>query len=430
MSKVSSKATAGYFALAGLVAAAGMFTAFLFVEPPPPSKFVLATGSEVGAYFRFGTGYARELGAKGLSLDVRSSAGSVENLDLLKDPASGVDLAIIQGGIIDTPVPGLVALASLFREPVWLFYRGEIRKRLTEFAGSRIAVGAEGSGTRALALRLLDANEVTAANAELLALASADSLEALLGGEIAAGFFVSAPESAVIQRLLQSDELRLFSFERAGAYAQRLPFLSSVVLHEGAIDFARNLPSRDVTLIAPAATLAAREDFHPALVAPVLEAVTAVHRAGNIFDRAGEFPAGDYLDLPLEDSARRFLSSGPPFLQRFLPFWVANLLDRLVVLAIPLLTLILPLVRILPPFYRWRMRNKVNRIYGRLARLEHHQASGKVTSAAALKQLAELARKAGEISLPPAYVNEVYGLRFHLDRARATLEADSNQSGP
>lgn len=409
-----------------LAVAAGFYIAFLFVEPAPPGRLVLATGGENGAYHHFGTAYRQVLAEEDVTLELKTSSGSIENLGLLADEDSGVDVAFVQGGTGDPAAqPGLRALASLYFEPLWVFTRGGQRlTRLSELRGKLIAAGTEGSGTRKVALSLLEANGLAAAPTRLLSIGGAEAAEALRRGSVDAAFFVAGARSALIAELLRSDGVQVMSFDRAQGYAQARPSLSTVVLHGGVIDFGADIPPADTQLLAPAATLVAREDLHPALVELLLRAAVETHGDGGLFEAPGAFPSTRFLDFPLNEEARRYLERGPSFLSRVLPFWAANFVERMVVMLIPLITLLVPLMRFLPPVYRWRIRSRIYRWYKELRAID---AATQVSIEAA-----EQARLAGEldriedevkqVSVPLSYAEPLYHLRLHIDLLRDKLQ--------
>ncbi len=419
---------------ASLAAAAAFYVAFLFVEPAPPDRLVIATGGTGGAYHEFAKAYQTILAAEDVSLELRPTSGSIENLSLLSDPASGVDVAFVQGGLGDPArQPGLVSLASLYYEPIWIFHRGPAKAgRLSALAGKRVATGPEGSGTRAAALSLLEANGLTEATTRLLAIGGTEAAEALKEGRVDAAIFVAGASSKVILDLLRAEDLGPISLERADAYAQANASFSTVILHEGVIDFAANLPSRDVRLLAPAATLVAREDLHPALVELLLRAAIRTHRAGGLFEAPGAFPAARLLDFPLSEEAGRYLDRGPSFLNRVLPFWAANFLERMVVLLIPLITLMLPLIRFLPPVYRWRVRARIYRWYKQLRTVD---AATGVTlpedeQIRLLDELSRIEEEVKQVSVPLSFAEPLYHLRMHIELLRGKLHGAAEASAP
>ncbi len=423
MRDASSAQPRNYLIVAVVLSAIAFFIAFGFVEPPPPDSLRIAAGAKGGAYYAFAERYREALARDNITLEILETAGSLENLALLQDREEDIDIALLQGGILEESVEGLEALASVFTEPLWVFYRKpEDVDQLPDLLGRNIAAGAEGSGTRHLALRLLADNGINVENSILLALGSSEGAAALIAGDVDAAFFVTNASSKIVQKLLRTPEIALMTFSRAQAYAQRDNAMSAIVLYEGVIDLARDIPHKDRELLAPTATLIARKGLHPALASLLLQTLEDVHGEGGLFEKPGTFPSPERIALPNSPEADRFFRSGRPFLQRVLPFWIANLVDRLLVLAIPLLTLIIPLIRILPPVYRWRVRNRVNRLYASLARLEARYETGEVSRDEAIEEIKNLNEKAGDVAMPKSYVGELYDLRFHLDRVRQRLE--------
>jgi len=421
----SSRSLLKTFAPAIVITIIGFVIAYQFVNPAPPGTIVIATGTEDGAYFLFARRYREWLAKDGIELELRTSAGSVENLRLLGDAADPVDLAFVQGGVAGADSPGLVSLGSLYLEPLWVFYRGEQTvTRLPELLDRRIAIGAEGSGTRAIALTLLEDYAPEHRTDSLFPLGGRAAAQALLNGEVDAAFFVAAPDAPLIRELLYADTLRLMSFARSEAYARRYHFLSAITLPEGVIDFDANIPARDTRLLAPTANLVARSDFHPALVSLVLQAASRVHGGGDLFVAPGTFPAPRYLDMELDENARRYYEHGPPFLQRYLPFWAASLVDRLKIMLVPLLTLLIPLFKIMPPAYRWQVRKKIYRWYRELQALDliHPEVETTARLDEYLDRLDRIEDEVRKVEVPLSYADELYDLRLHLGLVRDRLQ--------
>jgi TRAP transporter TAXI family solute receptor len=403
----------------------GFVVAYQFVEPAPPRRIAIATGGEEGAYFRFAERYAELLAGDGITLEVRGTSGSVENLGLLAASESGVDVAFVQGGTgAEVAAPQLRSLGSLYFEPLWIFTRAEpAPRRLAELAGQRISTGAEGSGTRAVALQLLADNGLTGGPTTLLPAGGNEAAEALLLGGLDAAFFVASPRAPVVARLLEAEGIAPMSLARAEAYTRRYRFLSALTLPEGVIDFERNIPGRDIALLAPTANLVARDDLHPALAVLLLQAAREVHGAGGLFERPGAFPAPHHLDFPLSAAARQYFEFGPPLLQRYLPFWAANLIDRLKVMLLPLVTLLFPLFKIVPPTYRWRVRSRIYRWYRELQAVDDRiRAAGPAYNLERLADdLTRIEDEVMRVSVPLAYADALYDLRLHIAFVRDKL---------
>lgn len=411
-----------------ILVVAGFIFAYQFVGPAPPDRITMVTGSATGAYHFFGQKYADRFRKEGIDLVLKTTAGSGENLDLLKREVNDVPVAFLQGGI-GTPElhPELRSLGSVYYEPLWVFVRGESAPaRLTSLVGKRIAVGAKGSGTRAIALRLLSENGVTGISARLLEIGGPQAAQALKNGVADAAIFVTSATSKTIKDLLSSPGISVMSFERADAYIRLNRFLSKLILPKGAVDLARNLPAKDIVLLAPTATVVASPALHPALIDLFLIVMRDVHRPGGLLETPDEFPSPRYITYPLEPAAQRFYDRGPPFLQRYLPFWAANLVDRLKIMLLPLLTLLYPLFKVLPPAYSWRMRSKVNRWYKELQALDDRVRDEAISRADATAELDRIEQSVEQVSVPPAFAASAYTLRVHIDFLRRRVDGVSD----
>ncbi len=403
----------------------GFIVTYQFVGPAPPKHIVIATGMKEGAYYAYGKAYSEIFAREGVTLEVKSTAGSVENIKLLEAEAGAVDIAFLQGGTGTLATSSnLVSLGSLYFEPLWIFYREDTQVDLPpNLRGKRIAVGGEGSGTKVLVMKLLELNGLTSPPTVIVSVGGEKAAKMLLAGEIDAASLVTSHRSSVVQMLLRSKNVRLLSANRAEAYTTRLRFLHRVKLPEGVIDLRNNIPPGDITLLAPAAQLVVRKDFHPALIDLVLQAATETHAAGGLFERPDEFPSPQYLDFPLGKEAQRFYKSGPPFLSRHLPFWAATLVDRLKIMLLPFLALLFPLFKLMPPIYRWRMRSRIYHWYSELeavdSRIQKNHAVEQID-----EYLAELDRiedMASTVSVPLSFSKELYDLRLHIEMLRNEL---------
>ncbi|MBL0730768.1 TAXI family TRAP transporter solute-binding subunit [Piscinibacter sp. HJYY11] len=426
-------ATAGPFLLLAL---ALLVVAYWVLDPTPPRKVVLATGVDQGAYAEFGKRYVQFLQQHGITVELRPTNGAAENLRLLRDPASGVDIAFVQGGAderdrrpAEEEEDSLVSLGSLFYEPVWIFYREDSAKRLlkadsltslAQLPGWKLNIGARGSGVPNLMRRLLEANKVDTDTITLLRNPQTPAVQGLLEGNIDAVTFASAPESVMVQMLLQTPGIKLFSFSQADAYSRRFAFLSPVTLPRGVVDLAADMPPADVHLVAPTATLVARQGTHPALIQLFVQAAQQIHGEAGWFQRKGDFPSIKGTERPVADEAQRFYAKGPPFLQRFLPFWLANLVDRMWVALLSIVAILIPLSRVLPPLYEFRIRSRVFRWYGRLRVVE--DAQGQRPATELLKELDDIERSVEQVSVPLSYADELYALRSHIQLVRGRLE--------
>ena len=404
---------------------ASLWMAFAFLSPTPPHTIAMATDPEGSDSAELGKRYREILARDGIDLRLSPSAGAVENAARLRDPQSGIGIAIIPGGITTgQESPGLVSLGTLFYEPLWLFYHGPRRAEKHEsFRGLRIAIGPEGSGAHALSLELLARIDIIdRRSAELLPLAPQAAAEKLLRGEIDAAVMLSSWESPVVRRLLAAGNVNLANVTRADAYVALYPYLNKVVVPAGVGDMVKNRPPANVVLLAPKASLVVRRDLHPAIQHLLLEAAVQIHSGPGMFRAAGQFPAPESIDLPLSDNASQFYKTGQPFLQRVLPFWLAMLAQQLLVLLIPVVGLLYPLLRLLPALYGWAMRSRVFRLYGELKFLEEELASRGARDVADLvARLDRLEDRASRFRLPVAFRPLLYTLRLHIDLVRQRL---------
>jgi len=408
-----------------LLVLAGFIVASHFVQPGPPHSITIATGAPDGAYTLFAGRYRALLAENGITLQIRKTVGSLENLALLK--AGQVDLAFVQGGIAGPAMAaGLESLGSLYYEPLWLFYRRPAHAdRLTDFRELRLATGNPGSGTQALVQSLLEDNHLGSDTDRLQSLGGDEALDALTEGRVDAAFFVASPRAPLIRSLLHHKDIHLLSFARAAAYTRIHQALALLTLPEGTIDLQANIPPRTTTLLAATANLVAREDFHPALVSLLLQTATRVHNAGGLFEQPGEFPSGSNVDFPLNAHARNYYRYGQPFLQRYLPFWTANLIDRLKIMLLPLFTLLVPMFKLMPPVFRWQVRRKIYRWYRELQALDVQllaETPGARLSEL-LQQLDAIEEEVRQVRVPLSYRDELYNVRLHIDLVRQRLQS-------
>jgi TRAP-type uncharacterized transport system substrate-binding protein len=419
-----------------LLAAALLALAYWVLDPTPPRKVVLATGTDQGAYAEFGKRYADILKGYGVTVELRATEGAAENLKLLRDPNSGVDIAFMQGGAgerlrreanmlsaapEDDEDAGLVSLGSLFYEPVWLFYRTDSAERLlhapaltslSQLQGWRVNTGGRGSGAPNLMNKLLDANHIDPKSMTLMRKSQTPAAVDLLAGDTDALVFASAPESLMVQMLLQTPGIALYDFAQADAYSRRFPFLTPVTLPRGVVDLALDMPPGDVHLVAPTATLLARSGTHPALLQLFMQAAQQVHSGAGWFQRKGDFPKAAGVEQPLAKEAQRFYPSGTPVLQRYLPFWLANLIERMWPVLVTLVAVLIPLSRTLPLLYSFRIRSRIFRWYAQLREVE--EAVGKRPPAQLLDELKRIERRVEGVHVPLSYADELYSLRSHI----------------
>lgn len=417
-----------------LAAAASLWLAWRVLQPTPDRHLVIATGPAQGAYEEFAKRYLPLLKAQGLSVELRSTEGSADNLALLRDPASGVHAAFVQGRPDDAEAPAAAvkSLGSVAVEPLWLFVRearvaalpgGRLPDNLAGLAGWRIDTGPEGGGSGPLFRLLARAHGLPAEDLRRGERAAVNGVVELVQGRVDALALVSSAEAPLVQYLLSTPGIRLFDFAQAEAIARRHPHLRALVLPRGMVDLAREQPPRDLHLVASTALLAVRSDLHPALAQLLLQAAQQAHGGPGWFNHRGEFPQPASDGLPLAAEADHFYRHGPPWLQRYLPFWLANFVDRMWIVVLPLLAALLPLSRVLPPLVTLRLRSRVYRWYANLRAIEQALERPGADIAALHLELDALDAQTEHIGLPLSFTNELYDLRSHIHLVRRRLQA-------
>lgn len=414
-----------------LILAAGFWAASRFIRPAPPDTLVLTTGAEGGAYQRFSALYADILARYGVKLIEKPSAGSLENLDRLRDSGMAVDAGFFQGGTGEVLASDEISsLGAFFYEPLWIFYlddpasKGGAPDRILQLKGRRVAVGGPGSGTRHLALELLRASGLDAANTTLLEKGGLDLVESFRNKDIDAAFVVGPTQSATVWSLLFTPGVRLMNLAHAEAYTRQLPYLSKIVLPRGAVDVAMDIPPADVSMVASVATLLVRDETHPALVDLLMQAAAEAHGGPGVFQKPGDFPRPMAVNFPMSTEAERYYKSGKPFLQRYLPFWAATLIDRLVVMIIPVIALLVPILKFAPSLYAWRVRSRIWRRYGQLkfleAEIEEHPE--RHSREEWLSRIDEIENDVHHLPTPLAFSDMLYTLRTHIALVRRKVE--------
>lgn len=398
--------------LPALVITVGAFMlAYQFVDPAPPNTLTLSAGSKGGAYYAYAESYRDYLKQRGISVRLLESAGSQENVERLS--AGEADVAFVQSGIANPENNALTSLGSLYYEPLWVFVRSDAGvKSLIDLQGKSIAVGSKGSGTRVLSVQLLKENGLSEHNTSLSSAGANKAADALLNGKVDAVFLVAGASAETVQMLNQSSRVKLLSFTRAEAYTRRISTLSSLSLPQGTLNLASNMPKKDTTLLAATATLLINKNTHPALQDLLLQAALYVHGGRTLFSHEGEFPTSHYSAITLSKEAQRYYKSGPPFLQRYLPFWAATLVDRLKVMLLPFVALLIPLFKVMPPLYRWRVRSRIYRWYDELGRIDIALAEG--TDQTMFDELDRIENEIRKVHVPLSYADELYSLRMHL----------------
>jgi TRAP-type uncharacterized transport system substrate-binding protein len=405
-----------------------LFATLWVLVPPPPRSIELATGFPTGLYQQFGEKLQSELAEEGISLKLRTTGGTIDNLALLKDPHAGVDFAMVQGGVADlSKHPDFISIAGVFYEPVWVWYRessfpsesGRLGL-LSQLKGKRVSIGNEGSGTLSLSSQLLAASGLSLSDIRAEKLKPLDALEKFKKGELDAVFLVSAAEAPLVKKFYETPGIRLMSFEQAEAYVHLFPFLSKVTVPRGVVSIAYDLPRQDIQVLAATATLVGKNDVSPALVTLLLGSTYDILKTYSYLQKPGEFPSGTGLDFPLHVDAEIYLKDGPSFLHRHLPFWTAVWIGRFAKIVIPLLVILIPLFTYIPAAKNLLLRLKLSQVYEELKVVEKNARNPDLKEKN-LKDLENIERRVGNIKVSMLDAKELYDLKGHVGEVRSRL---------
>lgn len=431
-----------FWGLLLVLLAALLWLVVRYVSPSPPRSLVMSTGVADGAYHRFGLRYQEILRANGITLKLMPSSGGMENIRRLNDGT--VSVAFVQGGTGllagDPEAPAestaLRSLATVSYEPVWIFsHTLDLSKGLGALAGKRIAVGVADSGNLHVARQLLASYGVRpdADGTTFVLEGGTAAARMLTERRIDAAIMIVAPQAPAVQGLLADDKIRLASLDQVEGLAQRYPYFHTIALKRGAVDPARDLPPNDVHLLATTANLVVRDELHPALDYLLLEAAKQVHSQPSLVHRPGEFPNPRDTDYPLSDQAERYFKHGRPFLQNYLPFWMAIYSQRLLLWLVPLAAIMVPLMRVLPGLVAWRRQGRLYRRYGELKFLERDLAERRLNDEERRDAHGQLDRIEHEIvrtKFPLDFSDRVYTLRQHVDYVRAQIDRQRGGGSP
>jgi TRAP-type uncharacterized transport system substrate-binding protein len=403
-----------------------------FVRSAPPRVLTLSAGLKGTTFETIAQRYRKVLARSGIQLRVLESEGSLDNLARMADPKSRVNVALVQSGISsDADTSDLVSLGSMFYEPLTIFYRGpKPLLRLSELQGQRIAIGKEGSGARSLALALLKANEIEpGGSTRLLPLEGDAARNALLGHQVDAIFLTGDSASGTtIREMLHAEGIRMFDFAQAEAYVRRFPYLNKLTIPAGAFDLGENLPPQEISLLAPSVELVAHSNLHPALIDLLVQAGIEVHGHASLLQSANQFPNPLMHTFPVSEEALRYYKSGEQsFMYRYLPFWMASLLNRALVVLLPIVIVVIPSLKYLPQVYGWRVSRRIHRRYGELMALER-ETLGEVSKERRLElleRLSQIERKVITRRTPGSHAEQVYLLRQHIEFVRENLARPS-----
>lgn len=425
-------ATLATIVFAGIVTISAVFW---FFHSAPPDTIIITAGDEGSRFQSIAEKYAKILARNGVKLKILRSAGSLENLERLENKSFPVDVGFVQTGVAKGKnIDKLVSLGSISYEPLFIFYRSNERfDILSQFSGKKLAIGEKGTGTQTLALQLLSMNGIKpGGSTTLLELDDETAETALLKGEIDAAFMMSDSAASKTMRTLREDRhVHIFDFSQADAYTRRLGYLNKLVLPKGSLDLGKNIPGHDINLISPTVELIARADLHPALSDLLLEAATEVHGRAGLIQRRGEFPAPLEHEYRISSDAGRYYKSGKSFLYRYMPFWLASLLNRILVVFIPMLLVLIPGMKSIPAIFRWQMRLRIFRWYRALMVLEKNMGLSTETGRdeELLRQLEQIENAVNKMKVPVSFAEQFYVLRGHIDFVRSRLMNNKAEVG-
>jgi TRAP-type uncharacterized transport system substrate-binding protein len=406
-----------------------VFIGIWFLLPQPPKTLTIVTGFPDGLYAQFAQQLKIELAKQKITLQIRNTGGSVDNLALINDPKSGVDLALIQSGVGDPlQYPDLISLAGIFYEPLWVWYRqpafakeGGMLTQLSQLKGKRISIGNDGSGTQLLSKAVLDLNEINPNQIKFETLKPDKAIEKLQKGEIDAAFIVAAGEAPILKKFYQIPEIRLMNFDQAEAYTRVLPYLNRVEIPKGVISITHDQPKQDIHVLASTTTLVARKDINPATVSLLLGSSYDILRNYSRLQKSGQFPSSKGLDFPMDLDAEIFLRDGPSFFYRHLPFWGAVWVERFIKILIPMLIILIPVFTYLPAIFNLSLNIKLSRLYKILKSIERRSnSSGNASSLHA--ELVTLEESVQKLRVSAMQSKEVYDLKVHIALVRNQLE--------
>ena len=415
--------TAAFFVLLTI-----LFGVLWVLVPPPPKSIEMATGFPTGLYYHFGERLKSEIAKEGVDLNVRSTGGTLDNLALLNDPNSGVDFAMVQGGVANVAeYPNLVSIAGMFYEPIWVWYRegafkndGGQLKILSQLKGKRVSIGNDGSGTLALTQSLLRTSGITDKEIGAQKLKPDEAILRLNNGELDAVFIVAAAEAPVLKKFYSIPGIRLMDFDQADAYTRNLTYLSKVTVPRGLLSIEHAQPRQDIQVMAATATLVAHDNVSPAMVSLLLSASYDILKSYSRLQKVGEFPSGSGLDFPLHADAEIYLKDGPSFLHRHLPFWTAVWAGRFVKIVIPLLVILIPLFTYIPTTKNFLLRLKLAQVYEELKVIEKN-AQNPALKEKNFKDLVDIERRVGNIKVSMLDAKELYDLKGHVGEVRHRL---------
>ena len=415
-----------------LILLLGLIGFWWYADPPPPRNVLIATGSPGGSYEILGKKYAEFFEKKGITLELLPTKGAEENIARLVDRNDPVQAAFVQAGTFNPKnVTGVQSLGAIAYTPIWFFYRGpelkqtdfkSIQATSQYFLNSRVSVGEKGSGSYAQAMHVLKANGFVE-GPHFVHLSSLRAAEALQKGEIDAAFIVEGYDAPAVQTLLTDPNLRLAAYPRAEALIRSMPFLQILNVPMGGFSLPRNFPEADIKLLSSTTSLLIDDRMHPALQFLFLEAAREINGKASFFAEYGEFPSFKNLELPESPVALHYEKNGSPLLMLYFPFWLAELINRLVFVFLPFCAVAYPVLLMLPGYRNKRMQRKIDLMYITLKTYEQELTENFSPEVKDdyLKKLDLLEYEALKLRVPKSLTGSYYSLRTSIDYVRNCL---------
>jgi len=389
----------------------------------PPSSIDIAAGPKGSYLYETAQKYKVEFEKAGVQVNIMETGGTLENLEHVNHPDKLIEFGFLEGGAADRKdYPSLESLGSIAYAPIWVFYRSDLGNiyDINELKGKRIAIGGTSQGIHANALDLLNAVGINSSNSKLSNIGREEALKALHSNQIDAMFYSAPAEDPLVKILFNDARLKPLQWPDAEGIARNLREYHVLNLPFGAIDLANSMPAKDMKVLATTITVITKKDTHSALIYLMMGVMDDIHEAPSIMHAENEFPSDKDVDFPLSNDAEDYYKKGgKPFLQRYLPYWAASFLGKLLLILVPLLAIFYPLSQSYPAIQQWYYTHRVNRFYDQLVKIEKRLDDG--ADREIIKYDIQVLRAEIELlikleKIPSMYTNLLYDLRGHVSQ--------------
>jgi TRAP-type uncharacterized transport system substrate-binding protein len=396
-----------------------VWLALWYFIPAPPSAITIVAGLKGGAFEQTANHYREILARQHVNLEVRFADTPPDVIKLIDNPKSGADAAFVfPGQTSRTESPELLSLGRIYSSPYWIFYRGDELDGLAGLKGRRVNIPVFGK----LPTKILNAYGVNADNTKITDLAGPAAVKAFQDGKFDAVFLPPIElNSPSIQGLLRDPTARLMNVAQAEALTRLFPALDRLVLPQGVIDLAKNIPPRDVNLLGSTIAIVVRKELHSESIYLLAQTLQETHGGIGIFQRGGEFPTQTDPEFPMAEEAVDYYKNGPSFLQRYLPFWMINFTKRAIAILVTALAIVIPLLTYAPRLYQWLLHSYLKKLYRRLRAVETEMdAELTVAQVEALQADLDSIGRAARI-LPLRHSDLFIALIMHINFTRTRL---------